>query len=118
MRILLSIEGGLADELGTLERAVKDDLRRQGVRTVRTTGEVEQGALGAVEVLQFLGENVALPVVLAALHQYVTDRLRGPRRGGLKFEVVRTDLPDGTRRTELTMEGEPKDVAAALKELQ
>ncbi|MFD7111778.1 hypothetical protein ACFWAF_16465 [Streptomyces microflavus] len=118
MRILLSIEGGLADELGTLERAVKDGLRHRGVRTSRTTGEVEQGALGAVEVVQFLGENVALPVVLAALQQYVTERLRGPRRNGLTFQVVRTDLPDGTRRTELTVEGQPKDIATALTELQ
>jgi hypothetical protein len=88
------------------------------VRTVRSAGEVAQGALGAVEVLQFLGEDVALPVLLAALQQYVTERLRGPRRGGLRFEAVRTDLPDGTRRTELTMEGQPKDIATALKELQ
>ncbi|WEH43113.1 hypothetical protein OG233_28345 [Streptomyces sp. NBC_01218] len=117
MRILLSIEGGLADELGTLERTLKQDLRRQGVRSVRTTTEVEQGALGAVEVLQFLGEDVALPTLLAALQQYVTERLRGPRRGGLKIEVARTDLPDGTRRSELTVEGQAKDVAAVLKEL-
>ncbi|MFD7838666.1 hypothetical protein [Streptomyces sp. NPDC059761] len=118
MDVVLKIEGGRADELGSLEKAVKTELRAQGVRTVRTVSEVEQGALGAVEVLQFVGENVMLPVLLQSLYDYVTQRLREPKRTNLKFQAVRTDLPDGTRRTELTLEGEAKDVAAALKELQ
>ncbi|WBB69080.1 hypothetical protein [Micromonospora sp. WMMD812] len=118
MEVVVKIEGGRADELGSLERAVKTDLRAQGVRTVRTVGQVEQGALGAREVLQFVGESVMLPVLLQSLYDYVTQRLREPRRANLKFHAVRADLPDGTRRTELTLEGEAKDVATALKELQ
>lgn|SRR4051812_30971661 len=118
MDVVVEIEGGRADELGSLEKALKAELRTQGIRTVRTVGEVQQGALGAVEVLQFVGENVLLPVLLQSLYDYVTQRLREPRRVNLRFHAVRTDLPDGTRRTELTLEGEAKDIAAALKELQ
>ncbi|MEU4117817.1 hypothetical protein AB0F71_25395 [Kitasatospora sp. NPDC028055] len=118
MDVVVKIEGGRPDELGSLENALKTELRTLGIRTVRTVGEVDQGALGAVEVLQFVGENVMLPVLLQSLYDYVTQRLREPRRMNLKFQAVRTDLPDGTRRTELTMEGEAKDVAAVLKELQ
>ncbi|MEV0601780.1 hypothetical protein AB0I82_21100 [Streptomyces sp. NPDC050315] len=118
MDIVVNIEGGRADELGSLERAVKNKLKAQGVRTVRTVSEVEQGALGAVEVLQFMGENVLLPVFLQALYEYASQRLGQPKRADLKVSAVRTDLPDGTRRTEIVFEGKAKDVAAALKELQ
>ncbi|GAA0479503.1 MULTISPECIES: hypothetical protein [Streptomyces] len=118
MDVVVTIEGGRADELGSLERAVKNKLKPQGVRTVRTVSEVQQGALGAVEVLQFLGENVALPIVLQALYDYTAQRLWQPKRADLKIHAVRTDLPDGTRRTELILEGKAKDVTAALKELQ
>lgn len=118
MDIVVTIEGGRADELGSLERAVKNKLRAQGVRTVRTVSEPERGALGAVEVLQFLGENVALPVFLQVLYEYASQRLGQPKRADLKVHAVRTDLPDGTRRTEIVFEGKAKDIAAALKELQ
>ncbi|MFC7220070.1 hypothetical protein ACFQLX_18145 [Streptomyces polyrhachis] len=118
MRIALSVEGGRDDELEALELAVAEELREEGVRTARSTGEVEPGALGAEEILLFVGTNVLLPVTLTALYDYVKARLRGPQHAGLRFHLVRTDLPDGTRRIELTAEGEAQDVAAVLKELQ
>ncbi|GAB2996451.1 hypothetical protein LWP59_18465 [Amycolatopsis acidiphila] len=117
MDIVVTIEDGQPDELRRIETAVRDELQEQGVQVDRAVTEVEQGALGALEVLQFVGENVMLPVLVQALYDYVVKRLREPDGDALKIHAARTDLPDGTRRCELTVEGEAKEVAAALEEL-
>lgn len=117
MDIVVTIEGGQPDELRRTETAVREELEEQGVQVDRSVAEVEQGALGAMEVLQFFGENVMLPVLVQALYEHFTQRLRDPDGAALKVHAVRVDLPDGTRRSEITLEGEAKDVATVLKDL-
>ncbi|MFE1951122.1 hypothetical protein ACFW9D_11705 [Streptomyces sp. NPDC059524] len=118
MEVVVSIKGGQGDELGLLERTLKQQLAPQGIRVVRTVSPAPQGALGATDVLQFLGENVALPVLVQEVSAYVKQRFWPARGRQVECELIRTDLPDGTRRTQLIVKGEPKDAAATLKELQ
>ncbi|WP_330231649.1 hypothetical protein OHA40_03615 [Nocardia sp. NBC_00508] len=118
MDVVVKIEGGRADELRRIETAVREELEEQGFQVDRSVTEIEQGALGAVEVLQFFGENVMLPVLVQALYDYVVYRLREPDGDTVEVHAIRTDLPDGTRRSELTLVGEAKGVAAVLEELR
>ncbi|MFB6961157.1 hypothetical protein ACFCYB_30165 [Streptomyces sp. NPDC056309] len=118
MDVVVKIEGVQADELRRIETAVREELEEQGVQVDRSVTEVEQGALGAMEVLQFFGENVMLPVLVQALYDHIVQRLREPDGAALKVHAIRTDLPDGTRRSELSLEGEAKEVATVLKELR
>ncbi|WP_186356573.1 hypothetical protein [Streptomonospora sp. PA3] len=118
MDVVLEIEGGRTDELHIAELAVREKLEEQGVQVDLTAREVEQGALGGLEVLQFFGENLLLPVLVQMIYEYVTQRLEEPDGSDLKAYLVRTELPDGARRTEITLEGEAKDVSAILKELK
>ncbi|WUD70266.1 hypothetical protein OG937_46025 [Streptomyces sp. NBC_00510] len=118
MDVVVKIEGGRADELRRIETAVREELEEQGVQVDRSVTEVEKGALGAMEVLQFFGENAMLPVLVQMLYDHVVQRLREPDGAALKVHVIRTDFPDGTRRSELTLEGEAKEIATVLKELR
>jgi hypothetical protein len=118
MDIAVQIADGQADELRRIDTAVRAKLQAHDVQVDRVVAELEQGALGVSEVLQFLGENVLLPVVVQALYDHVSKRLRQPGGDDLKVVLTRTDLPDGARQAHLTLEGEARDVAAVLKELE
>ncbi|MBM7052573.1 effector-associated constant component EACC1 [Streptomyces durocortorensis] len=119
MDILVEIEGGQGDELRVLERALREDPDLYRARVSRSAGEVEPGALGAEAVIQFIGENVLLPALLTAIYDHLTARRRTRSGMDLKATVARTDLPDGTRRVELTLEGPASEVVeAARKELE
>ncbi|QUQ68317.1 hypothetical protein [Kutzneria sp. CA-103260] len=118
MDVIVTIESGRDNELRRIETAVRSELQGQGIQIDRAVTEIKQGGLGVLEVLQFVGENVMLPVLLQALYDYVVKRLREPDGDTLKIQAVRTDLPDGTRSCELTVEGDAKEVAEVLKELQ
>jgi hypothetical protein len=118
MDIVLTIDGGRFDELRRIETAIRDELQERDLRVGRAAAEVEPGALGALEVLQFVGENVFLPMLVQTVYDYVVKRLREPDGETVKVLLTRTDLPGGARRCELAIEGNAKEVAAALEELR
>jgi hypothetical protein len=115
MDIVVELEGGQEDELQGLETALREDPGLHRARVSRSAREVEPGALGAEVVLQFLGENVLLPVMLSAIYDHLTARRRTRSGANLKATVIRTDLPDGTRRVELTLEGPASEVVEAAR---
>ena len=104
MEVAIEVSGGQDDEL----EQVRDDLLGQDVtraKIVLGRGTVEDGELGAEQVLMFIGQNVALPLVVQALYDYLTRRRRTTSASRLRITLTRTDLPGDVRRTELTLEG-------------
>lgn len=119
MKIELQLDGGQEDELRQLESVLREEPDLKGARIVRSAGAVPKGALGVETVLLFVGTNVLLPLVLQAVYDHLVRRRRTRSGQTLRATVVRTDLPDGTRRVELAFEG-PSDVVveAARRELE
>ncbi|MFD4636289.1 hypothetical protein ACFWN2_03175 [Lentzea sp. NPDC058436] len=118
MDIAVRVMDGQADELRRIDTSLRTRLEAHDIQIDRVAEAPRPGDLGVLEVLQFLGENVLIPVVVQALYDHVSKRLRQPGGSDLKVVVTRTDLPGDARRTHLTVEGEARDVAAVLKELE
>jgi hypothetical protein len=118
MEIVIEVSGGQDDELARIQ----DDLHERGGiaggRVVRSPATIREGTLGVEQILIFAGQNVALPLLVQALYDYLKSRRRTRSAANLKMTLARTDLPDGARRVELTLEGAAEDVIeAACKEL-
>lgn len=118
MDVTLEIHGGRGDELQIFEAELREDLEEQGIQVDFTVADPEPGALGAMEIITFLTDELMLPVLVQMISDYVSQRIHQPDGADLKARITRTDLPDGTKHTELTVEGSAKDVATVLKELR
>jgi hypothetical protein len=118
MEIAIEISDGQDNEL----EQVRDALRGQDItkaRIVLGRGSIKDGALGAEQVLLFIGQDVALPLVVHALYDYLTRRRRTLSASRLRIALARTDLPGGVHRAELTIEGPADEVVEAVcKELE
>ncbi|PGH44709.1 hypothetical protein COO58_09940 [Micromonospora sp. WMMA1996] len=89
-------------ELAELETYLSRDPRLDDVRLQRGRPAVPPGALGVVEVLEFVASNVSLGLVVNALWDFVRGNLRRPET---RLLLTRTDLADGTRRVEIDFTG-------------
>lgn len=118
MEIAIEISGGQDDEL----EQVRDALQEQDIsraRIVLSRGTIKDGTLGAEQVLLFIGQDVALPLVVHALYDYLTRRRRTLSASRLRITLARTDLPGDVHRTELTIMGSADEVVEAVcKELE
>ncbi len=118
MQVLIDVSGGQDDELERLLESLQaDDM--VGAKVGLQRQPVRDGSLGAEQVLIFLGQNVALPLLVQALYDYLTSRRRTAAASRLRIVLSRTDLPGGARHTEVTAEGPANEVIQAVrKELE
>lgn len=118
MEVAIEVSGGPDNELEQVRDALMgEDL--QGAQVVLRRQAIAEGALGAEEILIFLGQNVALPLAVQALYDYLTRRRRAVNASRLRITLARTDLPDGSRRVEVTIDGPADEVVKAVcKELE
>jgi hypothetical protein len=111
VNVVVSFHGG-DDAVTELDASLRSNPALADVRVRRGRAEIRPGQLGAGEVLTFLATDVALPVVLTAIYDFFKARRRSRPAEQARVVLTRTDLPDGTRQTELRLEG-PMDAAVA-----
>jgi len=117
MEIAIEVSGGQDNELERVRDALQgQDIAKARISLVR--GSIKDGALGVEQVLLFIGQDVAVPLMVHALYDYLTRRRRTPSASRLRIALARTDLPGGVHRTELAIEGPADEVVEAVcKEL-
>ncbi|WP_329096908.1 hypothetical protein OG979_17145 [Actinomadura citrea] len=116
MDIVIELEGGWEDELQQLADALRDESDLGSTRISRPAPEIAPGQLGAETVLQVIGESVLLPILVQALYDHVIRRRRTRSGADLRITITRTDLPDGTRRLEISCDGTASEVMEAARE--
>ncbi|GAB3835739.1 hypothetical protein ACFPIJ_33630 [Dactylosporangium cerinum] len=94
------VDGGLVELLGALQA----DPGLEAAEPRRGQTAVRSDELGTAEVVELIATDVLLPMVVQALYDFLSSRVR---RGSetAKIVVTRTDLPDGERRVEITLDG-------------
>ena len=102
MRVEVAWPDDADGELADLQAFLRQDPRLDDVRLERGRPAVPPGTLGVAEVLEIVATNVGLGLVANALWDYMRTRLRRP---GTRLMLTRTDLPDGTRHTEVDFSG-------------
>lgn len=113
MHVTLSFDGDApADELFE-ELTSTPDLRGAEVR--RLHEEPEAGTLGLLEVVEFVGQDVMLPMLVNAVYDYLKSRMLGTGAGRLEVTMTRTDLPGGERQVQVTAEGSEDAVAKIVE---
>jgi hypothetical protein len=110
--VVVNIDGGGNDVVTQLDGSLRSNPKLAGVEVRRGRAEVRPGDLGVGDVLTFLATDVTLPLVLSAIYDFLKARLRSRPAERVRVGLKRTDLPDGTRQTEMTLEG-PADVVVA-----
>lgn len=116
MRLIFSVSDSDESPVHDLrdDLVADPELRDARVRLIHRAPE--PGTLGAAEVLEFIGQDVLLPVVIQAVYDWFQAR-RGARRGGdTTVTVTLTDSPDGTREVKIEASGTAEDVIAVLQQ--
>ncbi|MFD0579670.1 hypothetical protein [Dactylosporangium darangshiense] len=103
------------DVVAQLDVALRGNPALAGVEVRRGRAGVGAGELGAGEVVTFLATDVTLPLVLNAIYDFFKARRRSRPAERARVVLTRTDLPDGTRRTEMTLDGPAEAVVAAVR---
>lgn len=114
--VVVDVDGGAGDVVSQLDGSLRSDPRLAGVDIQRGRAEVRQGDLGGHDVLTFLATDVMLPLVLSAIYDFFKARLRSRPGERVRVRLRRTDLPDGTRQTELALDGPGDVVLAAVRQ--
>ncbi|WP_152037836.1 hypothetical protein [Micromonospora sp. B006] len=102
MRVEVAWLDDTEGELAELETYLRQDPRLDDVRLQRGRPTVPAGALGVVEVLEFVASNVSLGLVVNALWDFARGRLR---RQETRLLLTRTDLADRARQVEIDFTG-------------
>ncbi|MEU1755527.1 hypothetical protein ABZ436_23100 [Micromonospora matsumotoense] len=96
------------------ELAADPELRDARVRLLHASPE--PGTLGVAEVLEFVGQDVLLPVVIQAVYDWFQTRRSARQGGDTTVTVTLTDGPDGTREVKIEASGSAEDVIAVLRQ--
>src|SRR4051794_8571902 len=97
MHLRLIVDDADESPIGELRNELIEDpeLRSAQIHVVQTLPE--PGTLGVAEILEFVGSDVLLPVVISAVYDWFKERRDRKRNTTLTVTVMRTDLPDGGR---------------------
>jgi len=114
MQLVIDVNGGSATDL--LDEITLDP--RLGDAEVTVHHPVpRQGGLSAVQpVLEFIGTDVLLPVVIQIVYDWVCDHFTSSEEDDpLSVVVTRTDFPDGKVVRKVEISGSADDVIRALR---
>ncbi|MEV4846902.1 hypothetical protein AB0K20_27245 [Micromonospora matsumotoense] len=116
MRLIFSVSASDESPVHDLrdELVAEPELRDARVRLLHAAPE--PGTLGAAEVLEFIGQDVLLPVVIQAAYDWFQARRRARSGGDTTVTVTLTDSPDGTREVKIEASGTAEDVIAVLRQ--
>jgi hypothetical protein len=101
------------DLITQLQSALRTDPRFRGAEIRVDASTPAQGTLGAHEILIFVGQDIALPLLVHALYDQIVS-LKNRAGRSLKLTMTRHDLADGSRQGTLSIEGSPDDVIHVL----
>ena len=116
VRIVMDVDGD-GDVVSRLEFWLlhrRQDLAGTDIR--RGRAGVRPGDLGGAEVLEFLANEVSLPLLLAAVYDFFRDRRRSRPAEKTRVTLTRTDLPDGTRTVTLSLDASPESAIRAARQ--
>ncbi|MEU1607664.1 effector-associated constant component EACC1 [Micromonospora matsumotoense] len=116
MRLIFAVSASDESPVHDLrdELVAEPELRDARVRLLHAAPE--PGTLGAAEVLEFIGQDVLLPVVIQAVYDWFQARRRARPGGDTTVTVTLTDSPDGTREVKIEASGTAEDVIAVLRQ--
>ncbi|WP_144420178.1 effector-associated constant component EACC1 [Micromonospora haikouensis] len=115
MRLLIDVRGGESDENRRVVSVLAADPRTRQARVRTIFPPPRPETLGAAEVIEFVGQNVLLPLTVQALYDYLKSRWGGRAGQQISVTITRTDLPDGARHETVSISGDVDAVVAALR---
>ena len=103
--------------LTELEAYLRHDPRMDHTPITRGRPIVPPTSLGAAEVLELIGSNLALGVIANALYDFLRHRVRaGGAEKDARLRLTRTDLPDGVRQVEIEYSGSAATVERIVRD--